>query len=128
MKKTDIIIRMDPRNQPEGALQIVVLDISKYGTQIIELDRPKFIAVPLEEGEWAKLSTDKRETVKLNNLDVAPRSIFDYICYTITAEKKGSTIEPNCEYFVSCSTPYKPTKKTRKSLTPVSNSLKRASS
>lgn len=105
MKKTDIIIRFDPANNYSNSLQIVVLDTPKYGKQITELNEPKCIAVPLDEGQWAKLSIDKRETVKVNGS--SPKKIFDYICYTITTEDKDTEIEPDCEYFISCSTPYK---------------------
>ena len=112
MKKTDIIMRFDPSNSVSKGLQIVILDTEKYGTQLIELDGPKLIAVPLTEHEWAKLRIDKRETVKLNlsegTPDLAPRSIFDYVCYTITTEKKGSDLEPGCEYFIGNSSTFTP--------------------
>ena len=124
MKNTDIIIRFDPSLEPTNALQIVVLDTPNYGKQIIELDRTKLIAVPLEEDQWAKLKTDRRETIKLDSSgNYGPRRIFDYICYTITTEKKGSEKEPNCDYFINNSTPYKATKQKTKSnkLRPASN-------
>lgn len=109
---SDMIFKFDPSLNPTGALQLVVLDCPKYGRQVIELDKTKLIAVPVGEEEWAKLSIDKKETIKLDPLgNCAPRGIFDYICYTITTEKKGTEKDPNCDYFITQSTPYRPTKK-----------------
>jgi hypothetical protein len=109
MKPTDVMIPVDPKfldpkfNDPrsnENLLQLAIVK-SKDGTQVIELNnkynRPKYIYVSVESGEWVKASISKRSTVQVDPFT----PMFEYICYNLTVEKQTTPVDPDCDYFVT---------------------------
>jgi len=124
MKPTDVVV---PIRRPKvntskdsSSLHLVVIRSTKYSPQVIPLPTdkggPDYITfvVPTEPGEWVKFNIEERRTIKLNspkmkgdkidNEQVVPcRSIFNYTCYNLVAEKRSNYIEDNCEYFVTTS-------------------------
>lgn len=123
MKQTDVVVpirRPTYNGKKDSSLHLVIIKSTKYPPQVIPLptDRngPDYLTfvVPTEPGEWVKFNIEERRTVKLNTPKVkdskinsqqvvGPRSIFHYVCYNLTAEKKSDDIDDNSEYFMTTS-------------------------
>ncbi len=125
MNKTDVVVPiLRPKfnnKKNSSSLHLVVIRSSKYPTQVIPLSNdkegPDYITfvVPTQPNEWVRFNIEERRTVKLNrpklskdnkidgDIVVPPRSIFNYICYNLTAEKITDDIDPNSEYFMTTS-------------------------
>lgn len=123
MKQTDVVVpikRPTYNSKKESFLHLVIIKSTKYPPQVIPLSTDKngpdylTFVVPTEPGEWVKFNIEERRTVKLNTprvknskidsqVVVSPRSIFNYVCYNLTAEKKSNEIDDNCEYFMTTS-------------------------
>lgn len=105
MKKTDVIIPINPSIKPDS-LQIIVVN-SKRGTQVIpiESNHPRYVIVEVDENERVKVNIDERNTVKIESKSL--KSIFTYYTYNITTESKDEIIDPNYDYFFSDSKPIK---------------------
>ena len=117
MKKTDVIVPINCKAQGDNVLQMAVVNTTKFGTQVIKLNNeyPMFIVVAVESDEWVKVSIDERQTIKMDpSLLTGIRKVFNYITYSITAEKTTTNIDPNCDYFITISNQLDKASKTKK--------------
>lgn len=105
MKKTDVIIPINPLTNKDS-LQIIVVN-TKRGPQIIPIEgpQPRYVIVEVDEDERVKVNIDKRNTIKLEPKSI--KSVFSYYTYNINVESKEEAIDPNCDYFFSDSKPVK---------------------
>lgn len=102
MKKTDVIIPINPLVKKDS-LQLIVVN-TKRGVQVIPIEssHPRYVIVEVDEGERVKLNIDEKQTVKIDPTAIhTPRSIFTYYIYNICTEKEIEVIEPDCDYFFS---------------------------
>ena len=117
MKKTDVILPINGKAQGENVLQMAVVTTTKFGTQVIKLSNeyPMFIVVAVESDEWVKVSIDERQTINIDpSLSTGIRNVFNYITYSITAEKTTTNIDPDCDYFITKSSQLDRTSKTKR--------------
>ena len=117
MKKTDVIVPINCKAQGDNVLQMAVVNTTKFGTQVIKLSNefPMFIVVAVECDEWVKVSIDERQTIKIDpSLSTGIRNVFNYITYSITAEKTTTNIDPDCDYFITKSSQLDRTSKTKR--------------
>ena len=105
MKKTDVIIPINPITNKDS-LQIIVVN-TKKGPQVIPIEdlQPKYIIVEVNEDERVKVNVDKRNTIKIEPQSI--KSVFSYCTYNINVESKEKAMDPDCDYFFTDSKPVK---------------------